>query len=101
MPKDRQQVEYEAFGKGIAESKAAETNKAVGLAANSKINKGLGDLIEKTGKAAPDVAAAGEPQRSAFPAGLVGQSEYNRALTAWKNKSAKPVATPKALGGAR
>lgn len=105
MPKDRQQVEYEIRGKSAAESKAKQMNEASGLAAGSKINQGLGDLIAKTSGAKPTptpMPSVGAPKREDFPPGLGGQGEYSRALSAWKAKQeTKPVATPRSLGGSR
>jgi hypothetical protein len=96
---------YERSGaKAKDERKAKDTSAASELAAESKINTGLGDLIKKTTTPTPTPMpsmSVGEPKRADFPPGLGGQGEYNRALTAWKAKSTKPVSGGKSLGGSR
>jgi len=85
--------------------RAADASEASEMAAGTKINTGLGDLIKKTEKGAAPVATPaplGAPKREDFPLGLGGQGEFNRALSAWKAKNeTKPVTGGKSLGGSR
>lgn len=92
---------------GQDRAKAKKATEGAEAAAGSKINQGLGGMIEKLeggASATPTPApglSTGEPQRGDFPPGLGGQGEYNRALSSWKAKNAKPITGGKSLGGSR
>lgn len=99
---------YTGTGREVDDrNKAKKAGEAANLAAGSKINQGLGGLIEKVeGPAAAPAPglSTGEPQRTDFAPGLVGQSEYNKALSAWKAKNTaapKTLTSAKSLGGSR